>query len=66
MKPRGWMALGAALTIAGLAVAGTAPVSGTAPATRVEAQQTAGGVAVVAGWVLLAWGTHRFGRDDDE
>lgn len=65
MTPRRWMTLGAVLTVLGIALAGTAPVVGTAPRERVEDQQTAGGVAVVLGWVILAWGIHRFGRERD-
>ncbi len=49
--------------IAGLAVAATAPVAGVGPAARVEVQQGAGGLVVLAGWVLLALGIHRFGRE---
>jgi hypothetical protein len=65
MTPRRWMTVGAVLTVLGIAVAGTAPVVGTAPLERVEDQQTAGGVMVVLGWVVLAWGIHRFGRERD-
>jgi hypothetical protein len=57
---------GAVVTVVGLAVAATSPVapiaSGASP-DRIHAQQTAGGVLVVAGWALLGWGAHRFGRD---
>jgi hypothetical protein len=56
------MAIGAVLTIAGLVAAGTAPVMGTAAAARAATQQTLGGVLVVTGWALLAWGIHTFGR----
>jgi hypothetical protein len=53
---------GAVATVAGIAVAATAPVLGTAAAARVELQQTVGGVVVLAGWVALGWGIHRLGR----
>jgi hypothetical protein len=58
------MTAGAVLTVLGIAVAGTAPVAPTAAmAGWVEGQQTTGGVMVVVGWAVLAWGIHRFGRD---
>jgi hypothetical protein len=59
---RRWLALGAVVTAAGLAVAGTAPIVGTAPIDRIHSQQAAGGAVTVLGWALLAWGIHRFGR----
>jgi len=62
MTPRRLLVGGALATALGLAVAATAPVVGTASAGRVGAQQTVGGVVVLAGWGLLAWGIHRFGR----
>jgi hypothetical protein len=55
--------LGAVLTAVGLALAGTAPVVGTASLERVQAQQGWGGVILLVGWVLLAIGIHRFGRE---
>jgi hypothetical protein len=54
---------GAMATALGLAIAGTAPIMGTAGDTRTHTQQTAGGVTVLVGWALLAWGIHRFGRE---
>ncbi len=57
------MALGALLTVVGLVIAGTAPVVGTTPAERAVTQPTVGGVLTLAGWALLAWGIHRFGRN---
>jgi hypothetical protein len=60
------MGLGAASTAVGLAVAGTAPVLGTAPLDRVNAQQESGGAIVLLGWLLLAVGIHRFGRESRE
>ena len=60
--PRRLILAGALVTASGLAVAATAPIVGTRPADRVEAQQGAGGLLVVAGWALLALGIHRFGR----
>ncbi|MGH7269357.1 MAG: hypothetical protein ACREJ3_02920 [Polyangiaceae bacterium] len=59
--PRRLIALGAAVTAAGLALAGTAPV--VAEAGWRGGQQPAGGVVVLAGWALLAWGIHRLGRE---
>ena len=56
-------ALGALVTVSGLAVAATAPIVGTGVAERIESQQRAGGLLVVAGWALLAFGIHRFGRE---
>jgi hypothetical protein len=53
---------GALTTALGLAVAATAPIFGTAPIDRIERQQTAGGLVIVLGWVILAWGIHRYGR----
>jgi len=53
---------GAFVTAVGLAVAATAPIVGTAPLDRIQGQQSAGGVVVIVGWVLLAWGIHRLGR----
>lgn len=64
MTARRLLAAGALATVAGIALAATAPVVGTAPGDRVETQQTVGGVVVLAGWALLAWGIHRFGRED--
>jgi hypothetical protein len=53
---------GAATTALGLAIAATAPIFATAPIDRIQHQQTAGGFVVLLGWVVLAWGIHRFGR----
>jgi hypothetical protein len=53
---------GALVTAAGLAAAATAPVVGTVPLDHIQPQQEVGGVIVLAGWALLAWGIHRFGR----
>jgi hypothetical protein len=49
--------------VAGLALAGTAPVVGTAAVARVEAQQTLGGLVVLIGWAILVWAIHSFGRN---
>ncbi|MCL2448656.1 MAG: hypothetical protein FWD17_06905 [Polyangiaceae bacterium] len=59
------MAAGAAATVIGIFVAGAAPIARTPGATAEHAslQQTVGGVVLLVGWVLLAWGIHRFGRD---
>lgn len=63
--PKRLIVLGSVFTAVGLAVAGTAPVIGTAPADRVQAQQSVGGVVLLLGWALLAFGIHRFGRESD-
>jgi hypothetical protein len=60
--PRRLILAGALATGAGLAAAGTAPIVGIGSAARIECQQTAGGVLVLLGWTLLAYGIHRFGR----
>ncbi len=52
------LALGAVLSVVGLAIAGTSPV-----VASTGAQPLAGGLAVLAGWALLAFGVHRFGRE---
>ena len=61
-EPRRVILAGALATVAGLAVSGTAPIAGIGAVGRIEAQQTFGGVLVLLGWGLLAWGIHRFGR----
>jgi len=63
--PRRVIVVGAVVTIAGLAVAGTAPIAGVGAVGRIEEQQTVGGVLVLLGWGLLVWGIHRFGRASD-
>lgn len=60
--PQRLILAGALVTASGLAVAATAPVVGRAAPERVEAQQSAGGLLVLAGWALLGLGIHRFGR----
>lgn len=60
--PRRLLAVGAGLTALGIAITGTAPVLGTEGSSRTLAQQMAGGVVVLVGWALLAWGIHAFGR----
>jgi hypothetical protein len=55
--------IGALVTVVGLAVAATSPIAGTAGSERTGAQQISGGVIVLAGWAVLAWGIHRFGRE---
>ena len=62
MAPRRLLAAGALATVLGIAVAGTAPISGTEGAMRTHGQQIVGGVLVVLGWALLAWAIHAFGR----
>lgn len=65
MSARRLLSLGAVLTALGLAIAATAPVLGTPGAERTRAQEFLGGIMLVAGWLLLAWGIHRFGRVGD-
>ena len=57
------LAAGVIVTAVGIAVAATAPVLGTPGADRTRPEQLVGGIAVVVGWGLLAWGIHRFGRE---
>lgn len=63
MTPRRLVVVGAVLTLLGSAVAAMAPVVGTVGPERVRVQQTAGGVVLILGWALLAWGIHRLGRE---
>jgi uncharacterized membrane protein YidH (DUF202 family) len=56
------IATGSALTALGLAIAGMAPVVGTAAEGPIRVQQSIGGWVVLFGWAVLAWGIHRFGR----
>ena len=62
MSPRRQLAGGAFATALGIAIAGAAPVVGTDGSSRTHTQQIVGGVVVVFGWALLAWGIHSFGR----
>ncbi|MDP9150417.1 MAG: hypothetical protein M3O36_10820 [Myxococcota bacterium] len=64
--PRRLIAGGALFTLVGLAISATSPVLGTGGSERTAAQQLAGGLVLIAGWGLLAWGIHRFGRVDSE
>jgi hypothetical protein len=60
---RALLAAGAAITVLGLAIAGTAPVQGLDPnVDKQPTQQVAGGVVVLVGWIVLGYGIHRFGR----
>jgi hypothetical protein len=59
VSPKRLIATGAALTVVGLAVAGTAPVLAGSGAST---QQAVGGAVVLLGWVTLGWGVHQFGR----
>ncbi len=63
--PKRLIVLGSVFTALGLAVAGTAPVMGTALPDRVQTQQSVGGAVLLLGWALLAFGIHRFGRESD-
>jgi uncharacterized membrane protein YidH (DUF202 family) len=65
VSSRRLLSLGGALTALGIAIAATAPVLGTAGAERTRTQEFLGGIVLVAGWALLAWGIHRFGRVGD-
>jgi hypothetical protein len=65
VTPRRWIAVGAGLTVAGLAVAATAPIPGTVGAERARPQQVAGGTGVLLGWIAFGWGIHRFGRAEE-
>jgi hypothetical protein len=60
------LALGAVLTVVGLAIAGTAPVVGIGSDESLRTRQSAGGVLVVIGWLLLGWAIHRLGRERRE
>jgi hypothetical protein len=53
------------MTVLGLAIAGTAPIASTAPNDQRSVQETVGGIVLLAGWALLAWGIHRFGREPE-
>ncbi len=46
--------IGIATSMAGIAVVALAPID--------SALRTGGGVALLAGWLLGAWGLHRYGR----
>jgi hypothetical protein len=60
------LAVGAALSVLGIAIAGTAPVAGTEGSSRTQTQQIVGGVVVLLGWAILAWAIHRFGRGESK
>ena len=65
MTARRSVALGAALTVLGIALAATTPVEGGGAGGGVAdgiGRQTLGGVVILVGWVLLAWGIHALGR----
>jgi hypothetical protein len=65
VTPRRLLLVGAILTMAGLALAATAPVLGTEGAESTHGRQALGGVVVLVGWAALAWGIHRFGRQGE-
>ncbi|HLK38364.1 MAG TPA: hypothetical protein VKU41_16490 [Polyangiaceae bacterium] len=65
MTARRSVALGAALTVLGIALAATTPVEGSGGgggAADGIGRQTLGGVVILVGWALLAWGIHALGR----
>lgn len=64
MTARRLLASGALATALGIAITATAPVLGTAGAERTRPQELVGGLIVLAGWAMLAWGIHRFGRSE--
>ena len=64
MTPRRILASGVVATALGIAITATAPVLGTSGAERTRPQELVGGLIVLAGWAMLAWGIHRFGRGD--
>jgi hypothetical protein len=51
------LAIGAASTAVGLAIAAASPGAGASE------RPVVGGLVFVIGWVTLAWGVHSFGRD---
>jgi hypothetical protein len=61
--PQRLIFMGALVTVFGLAVAATAPIIGVGQAERIQVQQGAGGLLVLAGWILLALGIHKLGRE---
>ncbi len=63
MNSRRTLALGAVLTVLGLAIAAALPVASVADSERTSNAQRAGGVVALLGWATLAWGIHRFGRE---
>jgi hypothetical protein len=65
LTPRRWIAVGAVLTVVGLAVAATAPIPGTTGAEGARSRQMQGGALVLLGWVAFGWGIHRFGRAEE-
>jgi hypothetical protein len=65
LRSRALIVAGALFTALGLLIAAISPVAGTAGSERTEAETLSGGVIVIVGWALLAWGIHRFGRESD-
>jgi hypothetical protein len=66
VNSRRLLSLGATLTALGIAIAATAPVLNTPGAERTRTQEFLGGIVLVTGWALLAWGIHQFGRGEQE
>jgi hypothetical protein len=63
VNPRRTLAAGAALTVVGLVAAATAPPHNPPPSGAGLSQTAVGGAIVLIGWMVLAWGIHRLGRD---
>jgi uncharacterized membrane protein YidH (DUF202 family) len=59
---RSLLSFGALLVVFGLAVAATSAIAGAPDSENADGQQLVGGVIVLAGWAVLVWGIHRFGR----
>jgi hypothetical protein len=49
--------------VVGLTLAMTAPLAVGKSAGLARVEQLAGGLVVLVGWLSLAWGIHRFGRE---
>ncbi len=64
MTARRMLVSGALATALGVAITATAPIFGTPGAERTRPQELVGGLIVLAGWAMLAWGIHSFGRSD--
>ena len=65
MSPRRLLGIGAIATALGLGLAATAPVLGTPGSDRTRPLEFFGGLLVIAGWAVLAWAIHAYGRAGD-